>query len=64
VRLSVVAPVDGVMALSHLVADGLTLADEDTHRPQFLGPGTPFTFGCRITAAQRDQRELNWTTCA
>jgi hypothetical protein len=47
----VVAQVDGVMALSHLVADGLTLADEDTHRPQFFGPGTPFTFGCRITAA-------------
>jgi hypothetical protein len=43
--------VDGVMALSHLVADGLTLADEDTHRPQFFGPGTPFTLGCRITAS-------------
>jgi hypothetical protein len=43
--------VDGVLALSHLVHDGVTLADEDTHRPQFFGPGDAFTFGCLITAS-------------
>ena len=42
--------VRGVMALSHLVHDGFTLADEDTHRPMFFGPGEEFTFACRVTA--------------
>jgi hypothetical protein len=39
------------MALSHLVADGLTVADEDTIGRRFSVRGIPFTFGCRITAA-------------
>jgi hypothetical protein len=39
-----------VISLSHRLHDGLTLADGDSHKPLFFGPGETFEFGCTVTA--------------
>jgi hypothetical protein len=41
--------VDGMMAVSHVVASGIL--DEDTHRPMLFRPTEPISFSCRITAS-------------
>ena len=41
---------DLVLALSHRLLDGLTLADGDSHKPLFFGPGVAFEFACTVTA--------------
>ena len=41
--------VDGMMAVSHVVASGIL--DDDTHRPMLFRPAEPISFSCRITAS-------------
>jgi hypothetical protein len=41
---------DLVISLSHRLHAGLTLADGDSHKPLFFGPGETFEFGCTVTA--------------
>jgi len=40
-----------VITLSHRLHDGFTLADGDSHKPLFFGPGDTFEFPCTVTAA-------------
>jgi hypothetical protein len=39
-----------VISLSHQLHDGFTLADGESHKPLFFGPGETFEFGCTVTA--------------
>lgn len=38
-----------VLDLSHLLHDGFTLEDDDSHKFQFFGPGAAFAFPCTVT---------------